>query len=110
MTHKTGRPNHQLPTRLRVALPNAPFIRPGPPAGSPRSVRASQLAARSCGQRGFPSQATPSLPAFAPLASSFSAWTNSLEGAGRAEPVNQSLTLQRDLARGGSGGQRRGCG
>lgn len=23
MTHKTGRPNHQLPTRLRVELPNA---------------------------------------------------------------------------------------
>lgn len=110
MTHKTGRPNHQLPALLRVALPNAPFARPGPPASSPRSVGANQVAARSCGLRGFPSQATPSLLAFAPLPSNSSAWTNSLEGAGRAEPVNQSLTLQRDLAKEGSGSQRRGCG
>lgn len=38
------------------------------------------------------------------LASNSSAWTNSWEGAGRAEPVNQSLTPRRGLARGGSGG------
>lgn len=110
MTHKTGRPNHQLPTRLRVALPNAPFAQPGPPAGSPRSVGANQVAARSRELRGFPSQETPSLLAFMLLARNSSAWTNSLEGAGRAEPVNQSLTPQRNLAREGSGGQRRGRG
>lgn len=68
------------------------------------------MASRSRGQHGFPSQATPALLAFAPLASNSSAWTNSWEGAGRAEPVNQSLTPQGDLARGGSGGQGRGCG
>lgn len=109
MTYKTGRPNHQLPTHLRVAPPNAPFAGPGPPAGSlwTRLVRVNQVATRSRWQGGFPSRATPALPAFALLASNSSAWTNSWEGAGRAEPVNQSLTPQRGLARGGSGSQSR---
>lgn len=58
------------------------------------------MASPSCRQRGFPSPATPALLASALLASNSSAWTNSWEGAGRAEPVNQSLTPRRGLGQG----------
>lgn len=110
MTHKTGRPNHQLPTRLRVELPNAPLVRPGPPAGSPRA-RLEPLSGGLIKWLLIPVGSAASLPGRPPrsqpllLASNSSAWTNSWEGAGRAEPVNQSLTPRRGLARGGSGGQ-----
>lgn len=100
MTHKTGRPNHQLPTRLRVALPNAPFAQPGPPAGSPRSVGANLVAALARGQHAFPSRATPSLPAFAPLASNSSAWTNSFGG---RRPRGASKSIINSPAKPGQG-------
>lgn len=114
MTHKTRRPNHQLPTLLHVA-PSQSAFRPGrasrgfalPGQDWSRPEGANQVALPFHRHQGISSRATPALSASALLASNSSAWTNSWEGAGLSEPVNQSLTPRRGQAKGGSSGQSR---